>query len=38
MNILKGIMSRDKSKAEWPPSDNALPLATFAGGCFWGKY
>eukprot|EP01023_Acetabularia_acetabulum_P028310 TRINITY_DN2677_c2_g1_i1.p2 TRINITY_DN2677_c2_g1~~TRINITY_DN2677_c2_g1_i1.p2 ORF type:complete len:208 (-),score=32.61 TRINITY_DN2677_c2_g1_i1:229-852(-) len=23
-------------KAVWPPADNKYPLATFAGGCFWG--
>jgi peptide-methionine (S)-S-oxide reductase len=22
--------------AVWPPQGNNLPLATFAGGCFWG--
>eukprot|EP01024_Parvocaulis_polyphysoides_P024322 TRINITY_DN22299_c0_g1_i1.p1 TRINITY_DN22299_c0_g1~~TRINITY_DN22299_c0_g1_i1.p1 ORF type:complete len:206 (+),score=17.92 TRINITY_DN22299_c0_g1_i1:86-619(+) len=24
------------TKASWPPQDNQHPLATFAGGCFWG--
>eukprot|EP01025_Chloroclados_australasicus_P057848 TRINITY_DN7230_c0_g1_i1.p1 TRINITY_DN7230_c0_g1~~TRINITY_DN7230_c0_g1_i1.p1 ORF type:complete len:194 (+),score=13.58 TRINITY_DN7230_c0_g1_i1:25-606(+) len=28
--------SMNSEKADWPPPDNSLPLATFAGGCFWG--
>lgn len=31
-------MGHNQSSAppEWPPKDNTFPLATFAGGCFWG--
>lgn len=28
--------NQSSTPAEWPPKDNGFPLATFAGGCFWG--
>ncbi|GMH46080.1 hypothetical protein BSKO_14044 [Bryopsis sp. KO-2023] len=28
--------NQSSSPASWPPANNTAPLATFAGGCFWG--
>lgn len=30
------MSAQQRIPAAWPPVGNRLPLATFAGGCFWG--
>lgn len=34
--VMGAAMSSSSKPAAWPPANSNYPLATFAGGCFWG--